>query len=288
MMMKKRDLISIMDLSKTEIEEILEVAEYIKEKHKRKELYQPLKGKTIGLLFQKPSTRTRVSFQAGTAQLGGSAVSLDVKDMQLSRGETVADTAKVLCRYIDAVVIRGEHKFLTEFAENSAIPVINGLTEMTHPCQILADLLTIKEHGRKFKGLKLVYVGDGNNICNSLMLAAGKMGMNMVVASPKSYEPDRNYVSVAKEEAEQSSGKITVLNNSLQACKGAGVIYTDTWVSMGQEKEVKKRLKTFKPFQVNKKLLSQADPKCMVMHCLPAHRGQEITSDVIDGVHSIV
>lgn len=286
--MKKKDLISIADLTEENIGEILDVAEYIKEKHVRKEDYQPLKNKTVGLIFQKPSTRTRVSFQVGAFQLGGEANLLDVNSLQVSRGETVGDTAMVLSRYFDAVVIRGKHKFLTEFAENATIPVINGLTELFHPCQILSDLLTLKEKGKKLKGLKLVFVGDGNNICNSLMLAAGKTGMKMTASCPRGYTPSKKIVAMAKKDAAESGGRIDLNDDPEAACKYADVIYTDTWVSMGQEAESKKRLKAFKPYQVNKELLKQAKPGCFVMHCLPAHRGQEITSDVLDGKNSIV
>jgi len=284
----KKDLISIGDLSIEQIQEILEVARYIKDKQKRGEQCQPLKNKTLGLIFQKPSTRTRVSFEAGMFQLGGKAISLSLNDLQFSRGETTGDTARVLSRYLDGVVIRSEHRFLVEFAKNASIPVINGLTELFHPCQILSDLFTIQEQGKNLKNLHITFVGDGNNICHSLMQAAAKLGMNMVISGPKGYEPSRKIINQTIKEAKKNRGSIKIIHNPLEAVRGADIIYTDTWVSMGQEKEEAKRLKDFISYQVNKKLLEKAKSNCLVMHCLPAHRGQEITSEVIDGKHSIV
>jgi len=284
----KKDLISIGDLSIEQIQEILEVARYIKDKQKRGEQWQPLKNKTLGLIFQKPSTRTRVSFEAGMFQLGGKAISLSLNDLQFSRGETTGDTARVLSRYLDGVVIRSEHRFLVEFAKNASIPVINGLTELFHPCQILSDLFTIQEQGKNLKNLHITFVGDGNNICHSLMQAAAKLGMNMVISGPKGYEPSRKIINQTIKEAKKNRGSIKIIHNPLEAVRGADIIYTDTWVSMGQEKEEAKRLKDFISYQVNKKLLEKAKSNCLVMHCLPAHRGQEITSEVIDGKHSIV
>lgn len=284
----KKDLISIFDLSEEEIKKILELAKDLKEKQEKGEQYHPLKGKILGLIFQKPSTRTRVSFEAGMIQLGGQAISLDVSELQLSRGELVSDTAKVVSRYLNAVVIRGEHKFLLEFSKNASIPVINGLTELTHPCQILSDLLTIHKTGLNFKNLKLTFVGDGNNICHSWIFAAGKLGINLIICGPKGYEPNQNIIKKAKIDAEKSGGRINLIHSLYKAVENSDVIYTDTWVSMGQESKMKKRLKDFKPYQVNKKLLKLAKPNCLIMHCLPAHRGQEITSEVLDGKNSIV
>lgn len=284
----KKDLISILDLSREEIDEILEVAGYIKEKQKRGETYQPLKCKTLGLIFQKPSTRTRISFEVGMSQLGGKTVSLNLNELQLSRGETVGDTARVLSRYLDGVVIRGEHKFLLDFAKNASIPVINGLTEVTHPCQILSDLLTIQEHGKTFKNLKLVFIGDGNNICNSLIFASGKLGINFIASCPKGYEPDKEIIRKAKNDASKNGATIELISKPYEAAKNADVLYTDTWISMGQEKEENKRLLAFKPYQINNALLKVTNKNCLVMHCLPAHRGQEITSEVLDGKNSIV
>jgi ornithine carbamoyltransferase len=284
----EKDLISILDLSPEEIEKILETARNIKEKQKKGELYQPLKGKTLGLIFQKQSTRTRISFEVGMFQLGGRTVSPNLNELQLSRGETVGDTAKVLSRYLNGVVIRGEHKFLLDFAKNASIPVINGLTEKTHPCQILSDLFTIREHGKTLKNLKLVFVGDGNNICNSLMLASGKMGINFVASCPGGYEPDKEIMGKAKDDASKSGATIELISEPCEAVKKADVLYTDTWISMGQEEEENKRLLAFKPYQINGTLLKAAKNDCIVMHCLPAHRGQEITSEVLDGRNSIV
>ena len=284
----KKDLISISDLSKDEIEEILKIAQSIKDSQKKGELYEPLKGKTLGLIFQKLSTRTRVSFEVGMSQLGGKAVSLNLNELQLSRGETAGDTAKVLSRYLDGVVIRGEHKFLLEFAKSASIPVINGLTELVHPCQILSDLFTIQETGKDLNSLQITFIGDGNNICHSLMEAASIFGMKMVVSCPHGYEPDKKITQQTMKVAKENKGKIEIVYDPVKAVEDADVVYTDTWISMGQEKEEKKRLKDFKPYQVNKKLLGIAKSDCFVMHCLPAHRGQEITSEVLDGKNSIV
>lgn len=284
----KKDLISIYDLTAKEIDEILESAIDIKKKYLKGEVSSLLRGKILGLIFQKPSTRTKVSFEAGMKQLGGETILLDIKESQLSRGETTADTARVVSKYLNGIVIRGEHKFLLEFAKYASIPIINGLTEVTHPCQILSDLLTISESDKDFKNLKLVFVGDGNNICNSLMLAAGKLGINFIACCPKGYEPDAEIIEKAKKDAKKSNASIGLLGNPGESVKNADVVYTDTWVSMGQESEAKKRLRDFKPYQVNKELLKHAKPDCLVMHCLPAHRGQEITSDVLDGKNSIV
>ncbi|OIN97417.1 ornithine carbamoyltransferase [Candidatus Desantisbacteria bacterium CG1_02_38_46] len=287
----EKNLISIYDLTVREIKEILEFAIDIKKKHlKGQEVLTSglLKGKILGLIFQKPSTRTRVSFEAGMKQLGGETILLDIKESQLSRGETIADTAKVISKYLNGIVVRGEHKFLLEFAKHALIPVINGLTEVTHPCQILSDLLTISESGKNFKNLKLVFVGDGNNICNSLMFAAGKLGIDFIACCPAGYEPGAQIIEKATKDAKKSGGSIDLFHNPAQSVKDADVIYTDTWVSMGQETEVKKRLHDFKPYQVNKELLKYAKQDCVVLHCLPAHRGQEITSEVLDGKNSII
>ena len=270
---QQKNLISIFDLSVEKIEEILESAKILKEKQKKGEIEHLLKGKILGLIFQKASTRTRVSFEAGMKQLGG---------------ETIADTARVISKYLNGIVIRGEHKFLLEFSKNASIPVINGLTELSHPCQILSDLLTIRESGKSLKNLKLVFAGDGNNICHSWIFAAGKLGINLVICGPSGYEPDKKIMKKAKKDAQKSGGEINLIHNPCKAVENADVIYTDTWVSMGQESEMKKRLHDFKPYQVNMELLKFANQDCLVMHCLPAHREQEITSEVLDGKNSIV
>ena len=284
----KKSLISIFDLTAEEIKEILETAHSIKKKHAEGETPSLLKGKILGLIFQKPSTRTRVSFEAGMKQLGGETISLDIGESQLSRGETIADTARVVSKYLNGIVMRGEHKFLLEFSKYASIPVINGLTEVSHPCQILSDLLTIQEAGKNFKNLRLTFVGDGNNICHSWMFAAGKLGINLVVCVPSGYEPDENIMKKAKTDALKSGGEIKLIQDPHKGVENADIIYTDTWVSMGQESETKKRLHDFKPYQVNEKLLKFASAGCLVMHCLPAHREQEITSEVLDGKNSIV
>ena len=284
----RKNLISFDDVTKEEMQEILDITQYIKDKQKRGELYEPLKKKTLGLIFQKPSTRTRVSFDAGMFQLGGKAIILNLADLQLSRGESIEDTARVLSRYMDGMVIRGEHRFLAGLAKNSTIPVINGLTEKFHPCQILSDLFTIKERGMEPKGLKVVFVGDGNNVCLSLMQGAAKFGMNMVFTGPEGYEPDGKILKQTVAEAKKNGGSIKIEYDPEKAVREADVIYTDTWVSMGQEKEEAARVKAFRLFQVNAKLLKKAKQDCMIMHCLPAHRGQEITSEVLDGKQSVV
>ena len=284
----KKDLISIYDLNKKEIEDILDTAIKIKKAYRAGKKNKILEGKILGLIFHKPSTRTRLSFDAGMKQLGGQTIFVDVASSQLSRGETVADTAKIMSKYLSGVVIRGDHKFLAEFAANASIPVINGLTELTHPCQILADLLTIKEEGKKFNKLKLVFVGDGNNVCNSLMFASGKLGINFVASCPKDYNPDKEVIKKAISDAKKSGGSIELIEDPFEAAKNADVLYTDTWISMGQEEEEKKRLQIFKKYQINNELLKVASKNAIVLHCLPAHRGQEITSDVMDGKQSAV
>lgn len=245
----------------------------------------PLLGKSIGLFFEKASTRTRISFQAGIYQLGAQAIYLNPNDLQIGRGETVEDTAKVLSRYLHGIVIRTfAHKTIENFAHNSTIPVINGLTDLHHPCQVLADLMTVKEKKGALKGIRLTYIGDGNNIANSLIEAASLTGINLTVASPKGYEPDKKVY----ERARSANVKVNLTTDPEKAAKNADVIYTDVWVSMGQEKDMIKKRKKFKGYQINKKLLSLAKPDAIVMHCLPAHRGEEITDDVFDSRQSVV
>ncbi len=282
-----KDFISILDF-KDRLNEILRIGGEIKKKFKNGEPYQPLKGKSLGMIFEKPSTRTRISFEVGTTQLGGHALYLSPKDLQLGRGETIADTAKVLSRYVDGIMYRAfEHDMMVELAENSTIPVISGLDDIEHPCQIMADLLTIREHKDDFDR-KLVYVGDGNNVCHSLLLGSAIVGMNMVACTPKGYEPMERFVKKAKEIGEETGANIEVSNIPKKAVENADVIYTDVWVSMGDEEEKEKRMKDFKDFQINQSLVEQAKDDVIVMHCLPAHRGIEITDEVIDGEHSVV
>ncbi|MEK9172207.1 MAG: ornithine carbamoyltransferase [Nitrospirota bacterium] len=250
---------------------------------------QRLSGKTLGLFFEKPSTRTRVSFEAGMNQLGGQSIFLSVMDIQMRRGETVADTARVLSRYLDGLVIRCyEHHAVEEWARNATIPVINGLTDLHHPCQVLSDLFTIREKKRRWKGVKIAYVGDGNNVANSLLEGAAIMGMAISVACPHGYEPDASIVEWSRERAERTGASIEIVKDPFVAVKGADVLYTDVWTSMGQEKEQARRIKVLGPYQLNGRLLAAAHPDALVMHCLPAHRGQEITADVLDGPQSVV
>jgi ornithine carbamoyltransferase len=246
-------------------------------------------GVTLGLVFEKPSTRTRVSFEAGINQLGGQSVFLSASDLQLSRGESVADTAKVLSRYLDGLVIRTYgHGTVEEWARHATIPVINGLTDLCHPCQALSDLLTIRERKGRLKGVKLAYVGDGNNVANSLIEGAAKMGMAISLACPTGFEPDQRIVDVARLEAEDTGATIELTEDPQVAVKEADVVYTDVWVSMGQEREQSRRLTALAPYQVNERLMKLARPDAVIMHCLPAHRGQEITAGLLDGPQSVV
>ena len=254
-------------------------------KQNRAKYLHALEGKTLAMVFEKASTRTRVSFEAGMTQLGGHAMYFDFTTSQLSRGETVADTAKVLGRYVDIIMARlYRHTDLLEIAKNAGVPVINGLTDEEHPCQALSDLLTMKESGKLVKGAKFAFVGDcGNNMANSLMLACAKSGMEVALVGPKEYPPNPKFLKEAKK-----YGKAEAYSDPAAGVKGADVIYTDVWVSMGMEEEKAERMKAFAPFQVNDTLLSGAKKDCVVMHCLPAHRGVEITSEVLDGKHSVV
>ncbi len=283
------DLLAINALTTEEIEDILTLSAELKEKQKNRQIDCPLIGRTLGMFFEKPSTRTRVSFEVGIYQLGGQAIVLPVSDLQIGRGETIADTASVLSRYIDAIVIRTfEHKIVEEWAEHASIPVINGLTDMHHPCQALADVFTIKEKKGRLKGLKMTYIGDGNNVAHSLIEICVKTGIDISLACPKGYEPDKKIVKSAIEDAKKNGSRIEILSDPQKAAKDADALYTDVWASMGQEKEHKKRLKIFKDYQLNKKLLKSAKPDALVMHCLPAHRGEEITEEVLEGPNSVI
>ena len=283
----KEDLISIECLETQAILELLALTEKIKAE--RDKYADALKGKSLGLIFQKPSNRTRVSFEIGMTQLGGNALYLGPDEIDMGGRESVKDVACVLSRYLDGIVARTyNHDDIKELALYANVPVINGLSDRAHPCQALADIFTIKEKFGRFKGVTLSYVGDGNNVLNSLMVAASKVGLNMKIATPKGYEPMKEIVSVAKKFAALSGSKIEIMNDPWCAVKGADVIYTDVWVSMGQEKDAKKRLKAFKSFQVNDNLMNLAKKNCLVMHCLPAHRGQEITDSGIDSANSVV
>ena len=282
----KKDFISIADFSREEIEELLDLSSFVKKNIGKKE-YTPLQGKILGMLFEKTSTRTRLSFEAGMKRLGGDAIFLFSQHTQLSKGESWADTARVLSRYVDAIMIRTfEHKKILELAKYATVPVINGLSDLLHPCQILGDIFTIKEH---FKTLdvKISYIGDGNNIANSWLLGAAVMGLNLHIATPLDFSPSGFVVQKSLQIAKKTKAKITLTDDPKQAVKDAQVIYTDVWTSMGRE-ETPLRNEMFKPYQVNDELLSHASRDFIFMHCLPAHRGKEVTDEVIDSKHSIV
>ncbi|MEW5933623.1 MAG: ornithine carbamoyltransferase [Bacillota bacterium] len=287
--MKGRDVVSLADLTAEEIMQVVATAEHFKMMAKAGMQPRPLVGKTLGMIFHKPSTRTRVSFEVAMAQLGGHALNLTAAELQLRRGETIADTGRVLSRYLDAIMIRTySHADVVELAQAATIPVINGLTDFSHPCQILGDLLTIKEKKGRLEGIKLAYVGDGNNVAHSLLFGGSKVGMHVVVATPRGYEPDAGVVERASEFARASGGRVEVVTDPLQAVADADVVYTDVWASMGQEAQEEERRRVFGPYQVNGDLMARAGPGSVFMHCLPAHRGQEVTDEVIDGPQSVV
>ena len=287
--LKGRSLDSLLHLTKEEIKQILKTSELLKSKLLRGEKHPLLKGKTLAMIFEKPSTRTRVSFEVGMWQLGGYALYLSASDLQLGRGETIADTAQTLSRYVNGIMARVfAHQTILDLIKYSSVPVINGLSDFTHPCQGLADLFTIYEKKGLLSGLKLAYVGDGNNVAHSLILGCSKMGMEINLACPKGYEPNPKVVSKGKEEGRKSGGGVRVMNDPREAVRMADVIYTDVWASMGQEKEQEKRVKIFKPFQVHAKLVKEAKEDYLFMHCLPAHRGEEVTDEVADSKNSII
>ena len=284
-----KDLLTVADIPRKKVEGLISLAKKLKAAHGNGKPVFPLKGKTLGLIFEKPSTRTRVSFEAGMNQLGGQALFLASEKIQLSRGESLADTAKVLSRYVDGLVVRTfDQSALEEWAQHTSIPVINGLTDHCHPCQALADLLTIVEKKGRAKGLKLAYIGDGNNITHSLLEIGAKVGMHVSVGCPAGYAPDSTIVKQAKIEGAQTGAKIEITHDPLLAAKNADAIYTDVWISMGQEDEQQPRMSAFAPYQVNTLLMKQAKPGAVVLHCLPAHRGEEITAEVLDGPQSVV
>lgn len=287
--LKGRDCLCLTQFSREELFYIMDLAAYIKDKTKKGEPYHVLKGKTLGMIFHKPSTRTRVSFEVGMVQLGGYALYLGANELQLGRGETIGDTAKTLSRYLDGIMIRTfSHESVVELADYASIPVINGLTDFLHPCQVLADLFTIREKKGILKGLKMTYIGDGNNVANSLLTGCAMVGMDIAVVSPPGYEPVDSVVEKAKSIAEESGSKIIIENNLQEVIEGSDVLYTDIWTSMGQEKETQERLKMFQGYQINSQTLQKAKKDVLVMHCLPAHRGEEITSEVMDGPNSVV
>lgn len=286
---KGRDFISLHDYSQEELTYFLDVADFLKAEKKAGRPTHYLKGKTLGMIFQKSSTRTRVSFEAGIYHLGGYGLFLSSNDLQIGRGEPVQDTARVLARYLDGIMIRTfSHEEVLKLAEYADIPVINGLTDLLHPCQVLADLQTIREYKGRLKGLKMAFVGDGNNMANSLMFGGAKMGMHVVIASPGGYRPDDDVTGKALADAAANGGKIEIVSDPLEAIKDADVIYTDVWASMGHEKEVAERMKAFEGYQVNSAALKLAQKDAIVLHCLPAHRGEEITDEVMEGPQSAI
>jgi len=281
----KKDFICVWDLDKNEILNLFQSAKYLKKLTKEGKIYHPLEGKTLAMIFEKPSTRTRVSFEVGMYQLGGKSLFLSGKDIQLGRGESIEDTARVLSRYVDGIMVRTtEHQRVERLARAATIPVINGLTDLLHPCQVLSDYYTLWEKGKKLDKIKLAYIGDGNNVCHSLILGAAKLNISIWVATPKEYQPQKEIIK----KAEEGGGKIHLLRDPKEAVEQADVVYTDVWTSMGWEKEREIRKKIFQPYQLNSALLSKAKSDAMVMHCLPAHRGEEVTDEVIDGKNSIV
>ena len=282
----KDNFISIADISADEINETLELAVEIKAKLKAGEEYKPLAGKTMAMIFAKPSARTRISFETGMQKLGGHALYLSPNDISIGKREAVKDIAQVISRYNEAIMARlFSHEHMLELAEYASIPVINGLTDYNHPCQVMGDILTVKEHRGNLDNLKVVFVGDGNNVVNSWLNLAAKIPMNFVLTGPDGYDPDEKTLARA---IESGISNIDIIHDPVEALKDADVVYTDVWASMGQEEESVKRAEEFKDYQLNSDLMSHAKPTALVMHCLPAHRGDEITDEVIDGANSIV
>jgi ornithine carbamoyltransferase len=287
--LKGRDFLALVDYTPEEIRYLIDMAIELKDQQKRGVPHQRLQGKTLGMIFEKSSTRTRVSFEVGMYQLGGHALFLSRNDLQLGRGETVWDTAQTLSRYIDGIMIRTfAHRNVIDLARGATVPVINGLTDLFHPCQALADYQTILEHKGKLAGLKFAFIGDGNNMAHSLMIGAAKLGLHFVIASPEKYDPDADVIRMSKEYAAQSGGSVQVCRDPQEAATGADVIYTDVWASMGFEAEQEERARAFKSYEVDLPLVKHAKKDFIFMHCLPAHRGEEVSEAVIDGKHSIV
>lgn len=287
--LKGRDFLTIADFTGEEIRLFLDAAHDLKRELKAGIPHPVLKGKTLGMIFTKPSTRTRVSFEVGMYQLGGYALFLNANDIQLRRGESLPDTARTLERYLDGIMIRTfAQRDVEELAEYASIPVINGLTDLVHPTQALADIMTIEEYKGRLEGLKLAFVGDGNNVAHSLLQTCARVGMNMTIACPRSYEPDPDILKGAMADAAKTGARLEVVEDPEDAVEGADAVYTDLWASMGQEAEQDERARVFSRYQVNTGLLERAKPDVIVLHCLPAHRGEEITDEVMDGPHSVV
>ena len=284
--MGKKNLISVLDM-KDEWPDLVDLA--IKLKKERGNHGNPLAGKTLAMMFEKPSTRTRTSFDVAITELGGHALYLDVTKMQMGHGETVEDTARVLSRFVHGIMYRAfDYKMMDKLGEWASVPVISGLDDLEHPCQALADMVTIKERFGSLRGRKVVYLGDGNNVCNSLLYACAILGVDMVACCPATRMPNAEIMLAAANIAKENGSKIEASHEPLEACKNADVLYTDTWISMGDTTPEEVAIKLFSMYQINDKLLSIANPECIVMHCLPAHRGQEITNEVIEGPHSVV
>jgi ornithine carbamoyltransferase len=287
--LKGRDFTRVADWTGEELERTLDLADELKQQQKRREQRHLLPGRTLGMIFEKPSTRTRVSFEVGIAQLGGTGLYLSAGDLQLGRGETLKDTATVLSRYLDAIMIRTfAQEDVAELARHASIPVINGLTDSAHPCQALADVMTIRERLGRLDGVTVAYLGDGNNVCASLMVAAAKLGLNFRAATPKGYEPSAEAIEIAREAATETGATIELLADPREAAAGADVLYTDVWTSMGQEEERERRLRDLAGFGIDDELVALANEDAIVLHCLPAHYGEEITEDVLYGPQSAV
>lgn len=289
-MLKGKDLLSIHDLSEEDVQEILETAAKLKAEQKAGIPHPLLKGKTLAMIFEKSSTRTRVSFETGIFQLGGQGIFLSTRDIQLGRGEPVKDTARVLARYVDGIMIRTyAQSEVEEFAQYADVPVINALTDLLHPCQVLTDLLTMQEYkGKNLKGLHFAYIGDGNNMANSYLYGCAKAGIHCTIACPKGYEPNKDVLAKALEDAKATGAVLKVVEDPAEAAKDADVLATDTWTSMGEEAEKEVREKVFRGYQINRELLALADKEAIVLHCLPAYRGKEITEDVLEGYAHVI
>lgn len=287
--LKGKSFISNNDITIEETYQIFDLSRILKQRQLTGEPHRLLEGKTLGMIFTKPSTRTRVSFETGIYQLGGMGMYFGPNDLQLGRSESISDTAKVLSRYLNGMMIRTfDHQDVIDLAKHASIPVINGLTDLLHPCQILADLFTILEKKRKLQGLKLAFIGDGNNVAHSLLHGCSLLGMNISVASPSGYKPNKQIVNEALTNAKFMGSKVEIVDDPVKAVRNADVIYTDVWASMGQEKEAEERKKKFTKYQVNSKLIKNAKEDYLFMHCLPAHRGDEVTNEVADSPNSVI
>jgi ornithine carbamoyltransferase len=287
--LKGKDLLTLLDYTSEEVKALIQLASQLKTITKAGKCPRLLEGKTLGMIFEKSSTRTRVSFEVGMQQLGGYGMFMNARDMQIGRGEPISDTGKVLSGYLDGIMIRANsHEMVEELAEHACIPVINGLTDMDHPCQALADLETIAENRGELKGLKIAYVGDGNNVAHALVVAAAHVGMHITVATPEGYECDEDIIEKAQEIGAHNGSIVYITNDPVEAVKNADVVYADVWTSMGQEEETEQRLKDFEGYQINDALVAHAKPNYMFLHCLPAHREEEVATSVIDGPNSYI